>query len=253
MPELWPWHVPYRAGVANLHAFDEETGFTIAAGTFDKGKEWMAEGMVAAGWVGVSHGMPSDAIQKDAQTHVITDHVTLEISPLPKWAAANKLSFNIISKENTMGIPAHKREEFIKAFGEEKVAAIELALDGKAKEAQEAGLEQKETTEATPAPAEVTMTPAQVADAIIMAVTPLAEAVRGLVAEVKELKRSDTEKIKEQAANTPAASLESLLSQRLPGLFSEATEVDGRSSLAKSKPTQKETKETGLFFESWTQ
>lgn len=265
MPELWPWHVPYRGGVATMHAYDEATGFTIAAGTFDKDKEWMAEGMMKAGWGGVSHGMPSDQIEKDTESHIITDHVTREISPLPPWAAANKLSFNIISKENIMGIPAHKRDEFVKAFGEEKVMEIEKALEGKAKEAQEAGLEQKEATEApatpagtatpgTQAPAQTeTMTPAQVADAIIMVVTPLAEAIKAVTNEIKELKRTDAEKVAEKAAGTPVASLESLLSQRLPGLFSEATEIDGRTSLAKSKPKQKENQESGLFFQGWTQ
>ena len=157
-----------------------------------------------------------------------------------------------------MAIPAHKRDEFIKAFGLEKVEAMEKALEGRAKEAQEAGIEQKEQAEAqatTPTektPEQVALTAQQVADAIIMAVTPLAEAIKAVTDEVKELKRSDAAKVAEKAAGTPAASLESLLSGQLTGLFSKETEVDGRSSLAKSKPKQAPAQgEGGLFFQSW--
>lgn len=274
MPELWPWHIPYRLGQAHTHAFDEESGFTIAAGTFDKDKGWAAEAMMNAGWTGVSHGMPSEEIRRDEKDNsIIIRHRSREISPLIPQAAANKLSFNVIStKENNMAIPAHKRDEFVKAFGLEKVEAMEKALEGRAKEAQEAGIEQKEQAE-TPAQAptpsdtpsarpqaektpeqQAALTAQQVADAIIMAVSPLVEEVKSLRDEVKELKRSDAAKVAEKAAGTPAASLESLLSGQLTGLFSKETEVDGRSGLAKSKPKQAPAQgEGGLFFQSWLQ
>lgn len=263
MPEAWLWHIPYPIGRATVHAFDEATGFTLSAGDFFKDMDWAAEGVSDAGWTDVSHGMPSEEIKRDEKDKtIITRHRTKEISFLPQGRAANKLAFSVISKENDMAIPERKREEFVKAFGLEKVEAMEKALEGRAKEAQEAGIEQKDQTD-TPAqattPAEKTpeqqaLTPQQIADAIIMAVTPLAEAIKAITDEVKELRRSDAAKVAEKAAGTPAASLESLLSGQLIGLFSKETEVDGRSSLAKSKPKQAPAQGAGgLFFQSWLQ
>lgn len=263
MPSLWLWHIPYPVGQATVHTFDEGTGFTLSAGEFFKDMDWAAEGVIKEGWTDVSHGMPSKEIRRDEKDKtIVTRHRTIEISFLPQGRGANKLAFNIISKENDdMAIPERKRDEFVKAFGLEKVEAMEKVLEGRAKEAQEAGIEQKEqdtsTGAATPAektPEQQALSPGQVADAIIMAVTPLAEAVKALTKEVKELKKSDAEKVAEKAAGTPVASLESLLSDQLTGLFSKETEIDGRTSLAKSKP--KETKgkgEGGLFFQSWLQ
>lgn len=266
MPELWLWHIPYKVGDTLFHAFDEKNGFALAAGVFDKDKGWAAEGVIKEGWEEVSHGMPSEEIRRDEKEKtIITRHRTKEISFLPKGAAANRLAFSVITKEkNEMaeekGIPEHKLPKFIQAVGQERVNEIQKALEGRAKEAQEAGIEQKEQTD-TPAPTptektpeQVALTPQQVADAIIMAVKPLADAVQALAGEVKELKRSDAEKVAEKAAGTPAASLESLLSGQLTGLFSKETEVDGRSSLAKSKPKQAPAQgEGGLFFQSWLQ
>ena len=106
-----------------------------------------------AGWDGTSHGMPSEWIQRDKESPtILTRHRTKEISPLPTWAAANKLAFFIINKESNMaeekGLPPHKREEFVKAFGEERVKQIEATLTDKAKEADEAGIEKKEQSQA---------------------------------------------------------------------------------------------------------
>jgi hypothetical protein len=154
MPEAWLWHVPYAVGITDYHAFDESTGFPVAAGHFYPGMEWAAEGIVKAGWDKNSHGMPNEWIKRDeADPTIIIRHRTKEITFLPLWAAANKLAFSIIHKESSMsevekGLPAHKRDEFVKAFGEDKVQQIEATLADKAKEADEAGIEKKEATQA---------------------------------------------------------------------------------------------------------
>lgn len=154
MPELWLWHIPYPVGITQYHAYDESTGFPVAAGTFYKGMEWAAEGISKAEWDGVSHGMPSSWIKRsDKDKSIIVQHRTKEITFLPLWAAANKLTFSIINKENAMsddkGLPAHKRTEFVQAFGEERVKQIEAALAEKSKEADEAGIEKKEDAKLT--------------------------------------------------------------------------------------------------------
>lgn len=153
MPEAWLWHVPYAVGITDYHAYDESTGFPVAAGHFYTGMEWAAEGIVKAGWNGVSHGMPNEWIERDVtDPTIIIRHRTKEFTFLPHWAAANKLAFSIIHKELNMndekGLPPHKREEFIKAFGVERVEEIEATLADKAKEADDAGIEKKEAAQA---------------------------------------------------------------------------------------------------------
>jgi hypothetical protein len=62
----------------------------------------------------------------------------------------------------------------------------------------------------------------------------LTESMTALATEVKELKRTDSDRIAEKAADTPPASLQALIAQRIVG--NEAARVDGRSTLAKDKP-----------------
>lgn len=266
MPEAWLWHIPYPVGQATVHAFDEGTGFTLSAGEFYPGMDWAAEGVISAEWNEVSHGMPSGEIERDEKDNsIITRHRTREISFLPKGKAANKLAFSIISKETDMALPAHKRPEFVAAFGEERVAEMEKTLEAKAGQAKEAGIEQKEqgeqaaapeatpTPEAQQQPQQAAVDPQALAQAITTAVTtllaPVVEEIKSLQAEVKELKKTDAEKVAEKAAATPAASLEALV---LESIFSKATQVDGRESLAKSKPKETQAKKPGgLFFDSW--
>lgn len=150
MPEVYLWHIPFPIGRADFHAFDESAGFPIAAGHIYPGMEWAAEGVLKEGWDATSHGMPEQWIQYDpTNPGVIVRHRTKEISFLPQWAAANKLAFNIIHKELNMselekGLPAHKRPDFVKAFGEERVTQMEAALAAKSKEADDAGVAKKE-------------------------------------------------------------------------------------------------------------
>ena len=261
MPEAWLWHVPYSVGQTHYHAYDESTGFCIAGGTFDKDKGWAAEGLVNAGWDGVSHGMPPAEIERDPDDDtLITRRRTKEITFLPQWAAANKLAFSII-KESGMdekGLPAHKLEEFKKAFGTARVEEIEATISGKAKEATEAGIEQKEQGEGAPQPEPITANAlaTAIASGIKEAVGPLAQQVANLEAQVKELQRSDEDKITDKAAGLPQASLEALVAEKLGGgLFSKENQVDGRSSLVKSGPkeTPVNSQENGLFFFPWLQ
>lgn len=230
MPELWPWHVPFPVGVATFHAYDEEKGFPIAGGYFYKGMEWIAEGMMQAGWDGVSHGMPKEWIARDeADPTILKRHRTKEISPLPTWAAANKLAFTIISKEQTMadekGLPVHKRDEFIKAFGEERVTQIEAALADKAKEADDAGIEKKEQGEAQALPA----------GEIVKGLTFLADQIKTLSESMdNRLKALEGERAEEKEAEFDLVAM--LKSKSAIG--KQETKVDGRSSLAKDGPEE---------------
>lgn len=242
MPEAWLWHVPYPVGVADYHAFDESTGFPVAAGHFYKGMEWAAEGVMQANWDGVSHGMPSEWIERDkGDGSIIIRHRTKEITFLPLWAAANKLAFSIINKEQIMadekGLPAHKREEFIKAFGEERVEQIEMTLADKAKEADEAGIEKKEA-ETAETPAETLTPESPVVKALEMVVAQLA----ALDTRLKTIEDKQVEAVEEK--EQPFDLMEFLKSKSAIG--QPTTKVDGRSKEAKDAP--EEAKQ-----ESWTE
>ncbi len=233
MPELWVWHVPMPVGQTLFHAYDESKGFPIAGGIFNKGFEWVAEGLMEAGWDGVSHGMPSEWIQRDKEdATIITRHRTKEISPLPNWAAANKLAFNIISKENDMAevtkdLPQHKRTEMAAAFGEDKVKVFEDALAGKAKEADEAGIEQKE----------------QKVDEKVLTEVDLVKALKFISDGIKEsfdkldarLKAIEDSQVKE---SDKYDIVEILKAKSIIG--KDAAKVDGRTSLAKDAPQEAE-------------
>jgi len=240
-PELWLWHIPYRVGQANWHAFDQKTGFAMAAGTVDKGQEWVAEGLIKAGWDGVSHGMPGPEIKRDPEDRtVFIRHRTKEISPLPREVAANKLAFTIINKEGSeqMAIPDEKRKALAAVFGDTRLAEIESAIEGKAKEADEAGLERKEEA---PAGTEKTdagepeqpqpLTREEVAKALSDVVTPLIEQVTQLKAQVNELTEA-----KEKEADEPESIID--LMKQYSAVGKEAARVDGRTKEAKEGPAE---------------
>jgi hypothetical protein len=84
--------------------------------------------------------------------------------------------------------------------------------------------------------------------AVLDAVGMLAEHVKAVSDDVEALKRDDATKIAEKAAATPAASLFSLVQS---AIGAKETQVDGRSSLAKSGPDETPVPEqavTGIPF-----
>lgn len=226
MPEAYLWHVSYPVGITTYHAYDEATGFPVAAGHFYKGMDWAAEGILKAQWDGVSHGMPTEWIKRDPDDPtIIIRHRTKEISFLPRWAAANKLSFNYVIKELEMEqkeLPAHKRPNFVEAFGEDRAKQIEAALDGKSKEADEAEVEKKE---ATAEPAGVTQ------KEIATVLTQIKEMFVAMDGRLKALEEEPKEK---EAESFDLVSI--LKSQSAIG--KQETKVDGRSSLAKDGPEE---------------
>lgn len=155
MPELWLWHVDeWKLGQVTGHAWDD-SGFAVAIGTIDKGKEDVAAWLIEQGDnFKTSHGMPREFIVRspDDET-VIVEHITREISPLPAWAAANQLTgFAIlpIEKEvqDKMAIPNEKREALLaQGLSAEILESLEEMNAEKAEKALASGLEHKETTE----------------------------------------------------------------------------------------------------------
>jgi hypothetical protein len=222
MPELWLWHIPFPVGQTDYHAYDESTGYPVAAGHFNEGLEWAAEGILKAKWDGSSHGMPEGWIQRSKEdSSLIVRHRTKEISFLPNWAAANKNTFSILFKESNMadekGLPAHKRPEFVAAFGEDRVKQIEETLEAKSKEADEKGVEKKEVK-----------TEPSMADVV--------KALEYLTTELITLKKH-IETPKEETKEVEEFDLVARL-KSLSAVGQESTKVDGRSTLAKSGPEE---------------
>lgn len=248
-PDLYAgWHVPYVVGKADMVAYVD--GFQTASGTYHKGMEWAAEGHMKAGDLMVSHGMPRPEIERDEKDNtVLIRYRSKEISPLPGWAAANKMTgFQILKEETMAGIPDHKRDWFNEVFGTEGVQKIEAGLQNAGKAADDAGVESKEAggeNEGQAAGEGKAAGQAQVegitaADLkeilvpIVTNITTLAKAVEALNAQVGQLSQSAEKQALKTLQMTPAASLKELVAG-LP--FTEETKVDGRYSYAKDKPT----------------
>lgn len=233
MPEVYLWHIPYPVGKADYHAYDEGAGFPVAAGHFYPGMEWAAEGILKEQWSGNSHGMPDKWVQYDPNNpKVITRHRTKEITFLPLRAAANKLNFFIINKEKSMselekGLPAHKRDEFIKAFGEERVKQIEEALAEKSKEADEAGIQKKETTP------EATLTKEDLVSGLEFVLTQVKEVVEKLDTRLEALEKVQVKEA-DQFDIVAQLKAKSIINA------ASAARVHGNSALAKDAPIEVE-------------
>jgi len=255
MPELWLWHRPeWKWGITTWHAYDD-AGFSIAGGVVDKGKEFLAEHLMALdpALVRVSHGMPTSSIARDPDDEsVIVEHITREISPLPAWAAANQMTGFSILKEVQMSIPQEKRDALKDEWNlsDELLTQLEAANAADAKEADEAGIETKEvetetTTEAvTPAAETVSTEPVVESSAepgvsreeMREALLTIGQAIAALTEQVKELQGGVAE-VKEARAVEEAETLSEIF-QRAIG--HPAARVDGRTTEAKDRP--KETK-----------
>lgn len=255
-PELLHYHVPgTRWGVADWLAFDESTGFSLASGTVDKGHEKEAEaiGAMPTG-LAVSHGL--EVLRRnDQDPTIIEEYVTHEISDLPVLAAANKLTgFNLLKGAKAdMGIPKDKKEHLL-AVGltPQRIGEIEADLAGKAKAAEDAGLQSKEATpEAVAAAPEVTEAPeaisradldglrVEMATAISQAMQPLMASQKALAEAVVAIAKSEEARIVQKAADTPALSIAAMVVKNLSAIGIDATRVGvADMALAKDKPKE---------------
>jgi hypothetical protein len=254
LPELWLWHVKeWKWGDATAVAYDD-SGFAVAIGKVADNPAAIA----VADWLKerddilTSHGMPRPTVKREQDekgNNVIVEHITREISPLFNFAAANKYTGFSILKENDMAIPKEKKEEFVEQGLaaevldqlEQQNAATDKETETLEKKEEEAVTEEATTQEAVSEP----VTQEAVAGAIASVVKPLIEQVSVLTEQVKELTKTDAEKIAEKAATTPAASLEAMTFE---SIFGDLNKVDGRSTLAKSKPAEIEQMEEDWFI-----
>ncbi|KKM20090.1 hypothetical protein LCGC14_1649030, partial [marine sediment metagenome] len=238
-PEVKVWHIDgSRWGQADFVAYDDR-GFSIASGTVDKGREWIAESLMAfEGDLLTSHGMPPASIVRDPDDHsIIIRHQTTEISPLPASAAANKFTgFNILGDEVKEMALSDKDEAKLTALNINP-ERLDADTESKAKDTEE--LEFKEN-DPPDTPKETGQDDYVARDEMIDLVKSVGETqkqivelIGNLVDRVQTLETNKLAIDKETLEHTPAASLTDI---HKSVIGSPETKVDGRSSLAKSGP-----------------
>jgi len=271
LPELWLWHCPELVlGKATTVAYDEESGCAVAAGYFNKIAEPIATAIQNSdvAW-GVSHGMPAQYIKRsDEDPTIIIQHVTKEISPLPAWAAANKLAGFTILKEVNMALTDEKRQQLIDdGFSEADLNALAESLKGVSDMADNLGMERKEEDAPSDPPEsdpekgagedEQAFTEDQVAQlkSVFEAFgkqfaeqisTMVDEKIAPVAEAVAQKEKDIEEQVKHTLANTPAVSQSALFADVILGKqlqWFSATEadeakLDGRTKLAKDGPEE---------------
>lgn len=272
-PQLWLWHYPNsKWGETDLVAYDPDRGMSIASGLVDKGMEPIVEALNSKGDIAVSHSMPKKEIERDPEDEsVITRYRSVEISPLPTFAAANKLTSFVIG--GTME-PKGTKEQLKEWLGD-KWDEFEGLLDGLGEKAELSGKEFKEKTE-TEEPvedkSETTEEPEVKAedaedtesepeskeapepeyasrDEVLEAVSKMSEvvgeAVKEMAGEIASLKerlsefeKSEEERLTEKAATTPSLSWADMVASaiatrgNLSAIGKDETRVDGRTKEA---------------------
>lgn len=232
-PELWFWHVP-GSKVGQADWLEYANGFLLASGLFDKDKTDVAEALAASKETfTMSHGFMRLAF--DRKETVTDGYWMYEASITPKGVEANEwTSFRAIGKEGTQMPISEKKKAFLaKYLPAETIKEIEGNVESLKKAAEEAGADWKEVealvddepTKAPEATAEkIAETPSvkEIAEALVKElqldalsemlaeIKTKTEAIETLTAKmgelettVKELKKSDDEKVAE--AMTPKA------------------------------------------------
>ena len=225
-PELRMWHIP-GSGVGHADCITYADGFMVASGGFSKGNEDVAERLAGLSNIGVSHGF---AYRESDLTPdgVYKRYRTFELSALPIEKAANNwtaFTLELLKKEVEMGLNPDKREFLVKALGEERVGRLEEVLPQLSKDLEEAGVGWKDLAEAMDSESDTDVETTvedkesdkkpedkkpedeekktedksvdikELTGAFKELLAPLAEAITQLQTDIKELEKSDDEKI----------------------------------------------------------
>jgi len=182
-PELWFWHTPgTKSGKADWVDFDD--GFLMASGTFDKDKQDVAERLSKIKNLGVSHGFNYRYSNK--QKGIIGWYRTYEISPLPRDKAANPWAgIEILKSEATMD--TKKRKFLVDALGEDRVKELEARPAELSSALKAAGIEYKEVTEPETEKVDNPVDTKEVTEAAVKAITD-SETFKSLLSSLEELK-----------------------------------------------------------------
>lgn len=240
-PEFWLWHTPgTRWGQADVVYFDN--GFLTMSGLVDQDKEYIADGLVAAGSeLGVSHGFKG--VKLHDKEH-IDWYRTHEASPLPRSEAANLWTGVELLKEASMGIDT-KHRDFFKLVGvpEDKINEWDASSKDMGEMLREAGVIYKEAnTEPTPDPEpDPDPKPDEPTNAqILEAVNALNEKIKSIETKQKEL---------ESKVEDPVAFVLEAAVKQGATIGDPATKAnDNAPSNTTSKPSQRDEEFAELFL-----
>lgn len=276
-PDLQHWHTKGTEwGKADWLAYDDETGFALASGYVLEGHEQEAEALAELSTkenIGVSHGMPMESIKlEDNENGVIIEHITVEISDLPNWAAANQLtSFAILNhkEDNSMTIPEVKKQ-YLRNVGvsDTLLQDLDKSLKDVSDSAKSAGIEYKEASDQPVAEdvepeadevvaEEVTETVSETAEvevketlaesteevlakAVIDVMKPFVDELNALKQAISDLQKPAEvveQKAEKQIDMTPAASLSARILKSLSPVLSQDT-ISGAEELARTAPVE---------------
>lgn len=276
LPEVWLWHTEdWHIGQTDVITYDKENGIAIAAGHFFPEASDIAEAIYQnqEHW-GVSHGMPSDSIVRNQKDRtIIEQHITKEISPLPRYAAANKWAEWTILKEKIMTISQEKKDKLAE-FGvnNNMLSGIEANNQEVSKQADELNLERKEETPLDESTKEETPVDEKKEDTKDTSVFSKEQAeelgdvfkilsekiTKSVLEQVKEVLAPIAEKLdadektlekefEDRIKSTPPASLQAWIYGDDINLKSATdaseTKVDGRTTLGKDSPSETDEKE----------
>lgn len=148
-PALELWHVPQPIGHADMIDYDDETGFMVATGTFDKDWSHVAESLSGAEGIGCSHGYsygPGDLVDG-----IYYRYFTHEISALPVERAANELTAFVAGKE-WPEMDQAKQAFLEQHMGAEAVSELRTRLRELRDDAAEKGIAYKDVVDAVASP-----------------------------------------------------------------------------------------------------
>jgi hypothetical protein len=263
-PELWHWHVKgSKWGQSDWLHFDEDTGFAMASGYVLPGHEKEAETMIDGG-LAVSHGMFAEgfyAVERDPNDPtIIIKHVTKEISDLPQWAAANKLTtFEILKEvEEKMAIPEAKKQ-YLKARGlsDEDIEKFDSISNLGKEIATEEQRESKEKTVVEPvvetpvpvveAPKPAYVTKEEMVEAVGATVGEVLKQMASIIEVVKSLSEKVVELDKKEIDLTPTVSLQAqILGRAERTIGAKEAEVRKNATIVKSGPIEFIEKDSGF-------
>lgn len=283
LPELWIHHIQGTTwGKATWVGYDN--GFALAAGYVFPEHSELAEHLSKQSGMLLSHGMDSKSIVRDEKNpHIIIRHNTKEISILPAYRAANKLTGFVVLEENSMeknkGISQADRriltemgisEEWIdtQEAGNKKLSEIAQHLQMPSKQATDE--ESVETQEENEPEAEAVDTeleteetdiedeggeveePNSLDDEIVEALVQSAKSLHERLQVLEASNKQIAEVIGQLQEKNEAILGESTKARRmniLSVIGSDSARIDGRSSLAKQSPSEeKSNSNDGLFF-----
>jgi hypothetical protein len=209
-PDLYVWHISVPVGKADLLAYDD-AGFSIASGVIEE--DFAIALMNTSEDLAMSHGMPAKSIRRDdPDKTVITGYVSTEVSVLPRWAAANKLTdFYIQDEEEAkMAIfPEEKRQQITNLLGTELTEQLEAGLAARGEKAIAENVEFKEEDVAAEDTAEEEAE--TTAEKTEIAVEEEEEAAEEQVAETEDMAEESVDESEAGAAEEEAATEEPTL------------------------------------------